>query len=87
MRQQAQLQLVCHLHVAFQSPLLSRDFFIQASILNGDGDLGRQRSHGTLVIFGEEPTFRMLQIEHADDFVFVDQRRGQSEQVSGFVMI
>ena len=42
-----------------------------------DGNLRGQRRHGALVVVGEKAAPRVLQIEHADHFVFVDQRHSQ----------
>ncbi len=46
-------------------------------VLDRNRNLRRQRRDRALVIFGEEPAPGVLQVQHADDLVFVDQRHRQ----------
>ena len=77
LRQQAKLQFARQRQIALQSPFLALDLFIQAGVFDGNCNLRGQRGHGALVIFGEESAPRVLQIEHANYFVLVDERNGQ----------
>ncbi len=76
-RQQAKLQFARQRQVAFQSLLLPGDLLVQPRILNRDRDLRRQGRHRAVVIVGKKSPPGMLQVEHSDDFVFVNQRHGQ----------
>ena len=42
-----------------------------------DRNLGRQRGDGAVVVVGKESALGVLEIEHSDHFVFVNQRHRQ----------
>ena len=71
------MQFARQRQVAFQALFLAGNFLVQPGIFNRDRDLSRQRGDRALVVVGKESALGVLQIEHADDFVFVDQRHRQ----------
>ena len=73
----ASLQFAGEGKIAFQPAFLPLNLFIQPRVFEGDGNLRRERRHGALVLFGKESAPRVFQVEHPNDFVFVDQRDGQ----------
>src|SRR5579862_3334868 len=72
--EQAALQLASQRQIALQAALLPFDLFVQARIFERNGNLRRQRRHGSLMFFGKESAARMLEVEHAYDLAFVDER-------------
>ncbi len=76
-RQQAKLHLAGHGDVSLELALLAVDGLIEARVLDGDGDLRGQRGQHALVLFIEEVGARVLEIEHADDAAFVEERDDQ----------
>src|SRR5579862_357587 len=53
------------------------DLFVEARILDCDGDLGRQRRHRSFVIIGKESATSMFEIQYSDYLVLVHQRDSQ----------
>ena len=74
--QQAQLHLARHGEVVLQALLLLGDALVEPGVFDGDGDLRGERGDGALVVFVEVVGAGVLDIEHADDFAFVDERHG-----------
>ena len=75
--QQAELHFARHGDVALELLLLALDRLVEARVFNGDGDLRGQGGERAHVVFVEEAGARVLQIEHADDAVFVEERHDE----------
>ena len=56
---------------------LACDLLVELCVFDGNGDLRCQRRDGSFVVFVEKAASRVLQIEHADDLVFVNERYDQ----------
>ncbi len=77
LRQQAELQLARQRQVLLQALLLPRDALVQRRVLDGDGHLRRHGGHDANVVFVEVIAAGVLDVEHADHLVFVDQRNAK----------
>ena len=77
LRQKPSLQFARERKITLQPAFLALDFFVEARVFQCDRNLRGQCRHGALVVLGEESAAGVLEIEHADNFVFVDQRNGQ----------
>ena len=77
MRQQAKLQFARQRQVAFQALLLPGDLLVQPGIFDRDRDLRGQGRHCAVVVVGKKSPFGVLQVQHSDDLIFVNQRHRQ----------
>ena len=76
-RQQTKLQFARQRQVAFQTLFLTGDLFIEPGIFDGDRHLRGQRRDRAFVVVGKKSAPGMFQIQHSNDFVFVNQGHGQ----------
>ena len=72
--QQAQLHLAGHGKIALQLLLMANDLAVESGVFDGDCDLRGQCGQGALVALVEVARADMLQIEDANDAVFVEER-------------
>ena len=75
--QQAKLDFARHGDVAFELLLLPPDALVETRVLDGDGDLGGHGGEGADVVFVEEGSARVFEIEHADDSFLVEERHDE----------
>ncbi len=53
------------------------DALVEARVRDGDGDLRGQRGESALVVLVVVVDASVLEVDHADDLAFVDERDGQ----------
>ena len=73
-RHQVHLDFLGAAQVALQPRFTARHAFIQARILNGDGDLRRESGKDAHVVVVEIIKVRAFQIDHPDHAVAINQR-------------
>ena len=71
------LHLPRHRQVTLHALLFTRNALIEPRVFYRNGHLRRQRAHGAQMIFSEISAARVLQIEHADDLVLIDERHAK----------
>src|SRR3984885_13801595 len=73
---QTELDLTGHLEIALHALLFFMDTLVEAGIGDADGDLRAESRQSALVVFVVVVDAGVFKIEDANDFAFVDQRRG-----------
>ena len=72
--EKAKLDFAGHGDVALELLLLPPDALVETRVFDGDGDLRGHGGEGADVIFVEEGSARVFEIEYADDSFFVEER-------------
>ena len=76
-RHEAELDLSGHLEVALHALLFFVDALVEAGVGDADCHLRGEGGDGLLVVFVVVVEAGVFEIEDADDFAFVDERRGE----------
>src|SRR5258708_4457997 len=76
-RQKMMLYFARHRQITLHALLFFGQAFIEAGIFNRGGDLGAERADDADVVLGEVSAACMLQVQHTDHFILVDERDHQ----------